>query len=1226
MKNTFWFFIVTLLVTFNLFANGNMNISTEKEHAQLSANIRGNGMCFTPNKGQLVDMEHNFRPDILYKASERGADVYLRKTGISYVMTNTGEVLHEVHEEMEDMLKAGALKLENGKKTKQELLQKKMVKLHRIDIDFLNSNTDVAVIPELETEDYTNFYYPHCPQGVTHVNSYNQVTVKNIYNKIDVKYFGGKELGLKYDIVVNAGGDPSNIRLRYSGAEDVDIRDGKLRIKNSINEIIESIPKVYQSINGEIVPVSAEYKLEKKERTGLADQPRISDLTPYTSYEITFSLGIYNPEYPLVIDPWATYFGGSDNDELTCIATDPAGNPVFTGWTISTNFPVSVGPFQNVYGTNTDAFVAKMNPAGALVFSTYLGGNALDEGRGISCDALGNICVSGNTASANFPVGASGANIVFLNALGGTQKAFLFKFNAAGARLWSTFYGGTNFTSGTAVTTDGSNIILYGMTSSSSGIATAGTYQSSYGGAGSIPYIAKFASNGARIWGTYNSGLTSCAGVSCDQTGNIYVAGNAFTTTTLAGLFKFNPGGGLMWNIVYGGVNREEAVAVAADYSGNVILTGLTWSNGGIATAGAPQTTLGGAMDLFVVKFNGNGVRQWGTYYGQAAQEFGSLLAIDKNDNVYVSGEWEDASNPQNAPISACAVQPNRGGDEDAFIIKYSPTGKLLCITYMGGTGQDEAAGEVGLSEGGGLIATSQNFLYFTTLTNGGYPVTPGAYQTIYGGPATPYCGDAAISQLCLNLCEAKVLGLDFNASTTNVCINHPVSFTPTMAVTCDTTGYRFQWIFAGGSPASSTVLNPTVTYPSPGSYPVKFILTTVCKKDSVVKTGYITVNPCGCVMSAAAMLTANVSCSGAGNGSANVVISNGSGGPYSYSWSNGTSGITTSTAIPLTGLSANTYTVTITEGSCISISTVAITQPLTIVSATPVNVTCNGTNNGGATVTITGGGGPYTFSWSNGNTGTTSGTTITGSGLTAGTYTVTISQGSCISIKTVTLTQPLPMGLGFSTQWASCTGFGTATALPASSSTPYTYIWSNGQSSATATGLNGSTYTVTVTDAAGCPITGTVTPMFPLVAAISGTNSTCTTNGSVSVSVTSGTAPYTYNWSSGHVTSSFTPGPGTYTVTVTDAVGCTITKSITITSSSPVSAAFTQSPAGTICMGALVNLVNAGTSGAGTTYSWIISSPASVSGTTVNFLTLFYLSETIRSRTRYLMEGAWRR
>ena len=161
---------------------------------------------------------------------------------------------------------------------------------------------------------------------------------------------------------------------------------------------------------------------------------------------------------------YSTYLGGSDNDVALDIAVDSAGNSYVTGSTASTNFP-TVNPFQNVYGGGGDAFVTKINAAGAaLTYSTYLGGLNNDSGNDIAVDSSNHAHVAGVTVSTNFPT----VNPIQGTYGGGTADAFLSKFNVAGtALLYSTYLGGSNSDSANSVAVDSAgNAYVAGMTAS----------------------------------------------------------------------------------------------------------------------------------------------------------------------------------------------------------------------------------------------------------------------------------------------------------------------------------------------------------------------------------------------------------------------------------------------------------------------------------------------------------------------------------------------------------------------------------------------------------------------------------------------------------------------------------------------------------------------------------------------------------------------------------------
>src|SRR5262249_9402139 len=149
------------------------------------------------------------------------------------------------------------------------------------------------------------------------------------------------------------------------------------------------------------------------------------------------------------------------------IAVDASGNAYVIGSTASTNFPTAGSPFQgsNHGGFLGDAFVAKLNAAGAPVYSTYLGGSGTEEGKSIAVDGVGNAYVTGDTTSTDSPT----ASPLQPTYGGGVEDAFIAKLNATGSALvYSTYLGGSGQDSGNGIAVDpsGSAHVL-GTTSSS---------------------------------------------------------------------------------------------------------------------------------------------------------------------------------------------------------------------------------------------------------------------------------------------------------------------------------------------------------------------------------------------------------------------------------------------------------------------------------------------------------------------------------------------------------------------------------------------------------------------------------------------------------------------------------------------------------------------------------------------------------------------------------------
>lgn len=246
----------------------------------------------------------------------------------------------------------------------------------------------------------------------------------------------------------------------------------------------------------------------------------------------------------------------------------------------------------------------------------------------------------------------------------------------------------------------------------------------------------------------------------------------------------------------------------------------------------------------------------------------------------------------------------------------------------------------------------------------------------------------------------------------------------------------------------------------------------------------------------------------------------------------------------------------TVALNSCNQFNAICITTVNVFASST--NVQCNGQCNGTASANGLGGTPPYSYQWSNGLT------TANITGLCAGSYTVTITDAVGLTdTSVVIINSPLPINGNLTTINATCSANGSATIIATGGIAPYTYQWSTSpvQTTITANNLSAGNYTVTVTDANGCTIqqTATITAPNGVVASVTSQSTTCgNNNGSANVNVSSGNAPYTYIWSTVPAqTSSSVLGlaSGTYTVVITDAVGCSTQQSVAINPSTGVSA-----------------------------------------------------------------------
>lgn len=328
-----------------------------------------------------------------------------------------------------------------------------------------------------------------------------------------------------------------------------------------------------------------------------------------------------------------------------------------------------------------------------------------------------------------------------------------------------------------------------------------------------------------------------------------------------------------------------------------------------------------------------------------------------------------------------------------------------------------------------------------------------------------------------------------------------------------------------------------------------------------------------------------DVGCAG-NDGAVDLTVSGGTPG-YTYSWSN------SAATEDISGLSTGTYTVTVTDAnSCTNSATATVgIQPgvLNIANVSVTDVLCNGATTGGVDITTSGGTTPFTYSWSN------SASTEDISGVIAGIYTVTITddQGCTIST-TATVTEPTALQLNITGTDALCNGStdGSADLTVTGGVAAYTYDWSNSASTEDLSSIAAGTYDVIVTDNNGCTATSSVSISEP-TAIVSGTvpaDVTCNglSDGSGDLTVSGGTAGYSYSWSNGPVTEDISGvSAGTYTVTITDANGCQQIDSVIISEPALLTAPVSSTPV--LCFGGNTGEATVNPAGgvSGYLYSW---------------------------------------
>jgi len=475
------------------------------------------------------------------------------------------------------------------------------------------------------------------------------------------------------------------------------------------------------------------------------------------------AVGSYDPTQLLVIDPlvYSTYIGGSGTDRGYAIAVDGSGNAYVTGFTRSTDYDVTPGAFQTTYGGGLeDVFVTKLNAAGtALVYSTYIGGIIDDYGTAIAVDGSGNAYVTGYTSSTNYPV-TPGA---FQTTNGGIRDVFVTKLNATGTALvYSTYIGGSGEDYGYGIAVDGSgNAYVTGYTWSTNYPVTPGAFQTTKSTtllSERDVFVTKLNATGtALVYSTYLGGSDSDYGyaIAVDGSGNAYVTGYTLSTDydVTPGAFQTRKEGGadvfvtklnatgtaLVYSTYIGGSGSDRGNAIAVDGSGNAYVTGETNSTNYDVTPGAFQTTNGGGWDVFVTKLNATGTALvYSTYIGGSDNDEGNAIAVDGSGNAYVTGETSSTDYDITPGALQTTKSTTNSYETDVFVTKLNAAGTALVYsTYIGGSDDD-----VGYA----IAVDGSGYAYVTGYTRStDYDVTPGAFQTTYGGGG----GDVFVTKVC---------------------------------------------------------------------------------------------------------------------------------------------------------------------------------------------------------------------------------------------------------------------------------------------------------------------------------------------------------------------------------------------------------------------------------------------------------------------------------------------
>ena len=811
---------------------------------------------------------------------------------------------------------------------------------------------------------------------------------------------------------------------------------------------------------------------------------------------------------------WAKTYGGTGTD--------------FGRWAQQTNDGGFVmGGCTDMNATGYDFYLVKTATDGTIQWTKTYGGTADEEAYCVRQTNDGGYILSGYTRSFG------------LSYPGGNDDMYVVKAASDGSLQWSYAYGGSSI-----------DYYAYSLRQTNDGgyVVTGSTY--SFGQGFNDVYLVKTASDGSIQWTKTYGGSVDDYGNSVQQTadGGYVICGYSNSFSGSAGndiyLVKTSSDGSLQWTKTYGGTSSDVGWSVFQTPDAGYVITGGTRSYGA------------GNDDVYLVKTTSDGTLQWSQTFGGSQTEVANSVR-QTSDGGFVLAGYTNSFGPAlvNVYVIKTDVNGNVGCNQITPPLPQSGTGGVMS------SGGFASPGGV-VNSGGTSVAVTLSTTTFTVcsptlnstissvniLCNGLCTGTATANPTGGTSPYTylwntvPAQSTATATGLCVGSYSVTVNDAAAGAVTQTVSITQPAALTSSVAATstaCGINNGTATISVVGGSPGYTYLWNPAgqttsaISGLAAGNYTATITDANGCSQTQAVSI--TNSNGPNAVLS-----QVNILCNGSNTGSVAATVTGGS-TPYTYLWN--PSAQTTSSA---TGLSAGSYSVTVTDNSgCTIVQSVSITQPTAIsVSVISTAATCASLT-GSASVTATGGTSGYTYLWSNGQT------TSMASAMAAGGYTVNITDANgCTQSQTVTVNSVSSLSVNVTATPAGCAvNNGTATANPGNGTAPYTYSWSDGQSSQVATGLSSGSYTVGVTDINGCAQTQTIA-----VTQIGGPTVTATASSYTVVvgsnTILTATGGGTYLWSGGETTSVISVSPSAttmYCVYVTDTNNCTDSSCVTI-------------------------------------------------------------------------------
>ncbi len=814
---------------------------------------------FIENKGQ-------WDKQVKFMSNAGNGAFFLQNKGFTVLQHNPADMERLIHKN-------------HIRNTAASALEKTVLHSHAYTVQFVGANENPEIIPDKALPSVNNYFIGNDKsKWAGDCKIYGGLTYKNVYPNIDVRYYSDAGTHLKYDIIVHPGGDVNKIALQYKGADGLTIKNKELVIKTSVGDNKELFPYSYQVVNNQRKEVETKYVIkndvvkfkvsDRSDKSTLIIDPTLVFFTytgstadnwgftatygpdgSFYSGGIAFgngfpvSLGAYQTTFAggerdiaiMKLTPdgkkrvYATYIGGSGDEQPHSLIVDPQGNLILAGRTNSANYPTTV---TAVGGGMMDIVVTKLNAAGnALIGSMRIGGRSNDgvnisnQERGteslkrnygddarseVIIDGAGNIYVASCTQSDDFPATSNAVQ----KTLGGKQDGVVLKLNSnCNAIIWSTYLGGTEDDASYVLALgNNNNLYVAGGTASNNitSISSLGVISSTYSGGPCDGFIVELSNNGSTaVRGTYlgTGQADQIYGIETDKTGNVYVMGTTEGSWPVVNANTFGP------------ANSKQFIS-KIDPNLSAYIYSTTFGTGSPFPNISPTAFL-----------------------------------VDRCENVYVSGWGGKAdyklgfnnSTTRNMPVTSDAIKSvsDASGSDFYFIVLKKDASSQLYGTFFG---QDDPVGDSPITFGdhvdGGTSRFDQSGVIYQAICANcnktvSFPGTPGSWSSTNNATGGGLC-NLGMLKIRMNFAgveagpQASINGV---ANDTTGCIPLTVNFSDTIQ-----NGKSYIWDFGDGTPkVKITSFNISHTYTAVGTYKVSLVAidSTTC---NIADTAYLTI------------------------------------------------------------------------------------------------------------------------------------------------------------------------------------------------------------------------------------------------------------------------------------------------------------------------------------------------------------------------------------------------